>query len=275
MSLARANEEGVVTREMPRLREPFISIVTVSLNAAEFMEHNLQSVAVQTYPHWEHIVIDGGSTDGTVDIIKRYDSHLSYWHSRKDRGISDAFNLGLAQARGEWLLFLNSDDYLLDSSVLANMAEHLQARSDADVVYGRRFLMTREAKPRLFREGRGRPWKWAFFRRRPCIPHPSSFTNRKYFERVGGFDDSFHIAMDYELFLRSKQNLKSHYVPLAVTGMRVGGVCQDVIKTWLEGGRAQKKTRTMPMPLIWLNSGYQIGRHYLALLSFKIVKRKF
>jgi glycosyltransferase involved in cell wall biosynthesis len=269
------SEQGVVGQEKPRLREPFISVVTVSLNAAGFIGHNLQSVAAQTYPHREHIVIDGGSTDGTVDIIRRYSPHLSYWHSRKDRGISHALNLGLAQARGGWVLFLNSDDFLLDSSVLEIMAGHLQNRSDADVVYGRRSIMTRETEPRLLREGRGRPWKWKEFRWRQTIPHPAAFINRSFFNRVGGFDEVFRIAMDYDFFLRDRQNLKARYVPLPITGMRDGGCCrQNIIRTLLEAGRAQRKNQTSHIPLVWLNSFYQIGRYYLASLYFKIVKPK-
>ena len=253
-------------------KEPFISIVTVSLNAVAFIEHNLQSVAAQTYPHREHIVIDGGSTDGTVDIIRRYEPHLSYWHSREDRGISHAFNLGLAQTRGNWVLFLNADDFLLDPSKLDSMARQLRTHFDADVVYGQRLFMTREAKPRLVRQGRGRVWSWKEFRWRQTIPHPAAFTNQGYFERVGRFDESFHIAMDYELYLRNKENLRAHYISLPITGMREGGCCQQsIVKTWTEAGRAQQQHQTLPTFLARINFFWQIGRHYLFTSAHKIL----
>jgi glycosyltransferase involved in cell wall biosynthesis len=262
-----------VLRQAACLKEPFISVVTVSLNAKDFIEHNLQSVAAQTYPHREHIVIDGGSTDGTVDIIQRYHSHLSYWHSRKDRGISHAFNLGLAQTRGNWVLFLNADDFLLDPLRLETMAKYLQTHCGADVVYGQRYLMSRDRDPLLVRKARGRPWKWQEFRRRQTIPHPASFTSRSFFNRVEGFDEAFHIAMDYDLFLRERQNLKAQYIPLPITGMRDGGCCkQSIIKTWMEGRRAQENNRALSPSLSWLNFFWQIGRHYCLHSLLKLLR---
>ena len=86
--------------------QPLVSVITVCLNAATFIEQTIQSVIVQTYPGFEYIIIDGGSTDGTVDIIRKYESRLAYWHSKPDRGLGHAFNLGLVQAKGSWLLFL-------------------------------------------------------------------------------------------------------------------------------------------------------------------------
>ena len=90
-----------------------ISVITVCFNAAEYIEQTITSVMAQTYPHLEYIIIDGGSRDGTVEIIRKYESRLAYWHSQPDRGIAHAFNLGLAQARGEWIVCLNADDILL------------------------------------------------------------------------------------------------------------------------------------------------------------------
>ena len=92
-----------------------ISIITVCLNAMEYIEQTITSVMAQTYPNLEYIIIDGGSLDGTVDIIRKYESRLAYWHSQPDRGIAHAFNLGLAQAHGDWILYLNADDLLLDA----------------------------------------------------------------------------------------------------------------------------------------------------------------
>ncbi len=107
------------------MKLPQISIITISYNAVEFIEPTIRSVLTQSYPLIEYIIIDGGSTDGTTEIIQHYAASLAYWHSRPDRGIAQAFNLGLAQAQGDWILYLNADDLLLDSAVIEKMASHL------------------------------------------------------------------------------------------------------------------------------------------------------
>ena len=90
---------------------PLISIITVCLNGAEFIEQTIQSVLCQTYPHKEYIIIDGGSTDGTVEIIRKYQSRLAYWHSQADQGLAHAFNLGFEQSHGDWIVYLHADDF--------------------------------------------------------------------------------------------------------------------------------------------------------------------
>ena len=92
------------------MKPPHISVITVCLNGAEFIEQAIQSVLSQSYPLMEYIIIDGGSTDGTREIVHSYESRLDYWHSRPDRGVAHAFNCGLTQAQGDWILFLNADD---------------------------------------------------------------------------------------------------------------------------------------------------------------------
>lgn len=253
---------------------PLISVITACLNAAKFLEQTIQSVLSQRYPHIEYLVIDGGSTDGTVEIICKYESRLAYWHSQPDRGLAHAFNLGLAQARGEWLLFLHADDFFLAPQVVEMMAPHLASHPEADVVFGQTIIMSRQPEPaplplvKIY----GQPWRWPEFRWRDTIPHPSAFTQRRYFNRVGGFDETFRICLDYEHYLRGGKTLKARFFPVAVSGMREGGLSRvNIIHTFSEGRRAQQRTKALPPLLAWLNFFWQIGRCYLGKMAHKVL----
>lgn len=252
---------------------PLISIVTVCFNAEAFLEQTIESVLCQTYPQMEYIIIDGGSTDGTVKIIRRYESHLSYWHSKPDRGLAHAFNLGLEHATGEWILFLNSDDFFLNPTVVETMAPHLAKQTETDVVFGNCIFMTRErdAKPAPLRQIYGRPWSWKEFRLTDTIPHPAAFTNRAYFQRVGSFDESVNIVMDYELFLRGGPELKAYYVPVNVSGMREGGKSTSVYFAYKEACRVHIDTKTHNPLQALLNFYWQLNRHYLGRLAHKVL----
>lgn len=259
---------------MAAMNPPHISIITVCFNKAEFIEQTIQSVLSQSYPFIEYIIIDGGSTDGSVEIIRRYASRLAYWHSRPDRNVVHAFNLGLAQVHGDWILYLNADDFFLEAAVVEKMVPHLIIHKDADVVFGETIIMecSRDCKPAPMRQIHGHPWSWQEFRRRDTIPHPSSFTHRRYFERVGGFDESYSIATDYELFLRGGKELRTQYVPLAVTGMREGGCSRKkLVVTLLEARRAIYETKALPFWLSWVNFFYLLTRTYLGLLAHKVL----
>jgi glycosyltransferase len=211
-------------RDAQRAEErPLVSIITVCHNSADTIEQCIQSVAGQDFAGAEHVVIDGGSTDGTARIIESYGPRLSYWHSRPDRGIAHAFNLGIEQSRGDWLMFLNSDDYLHDRSALSTIAQGIRDRPDADVVYGRVAFVTRERDPKPAGAAYGEPYRWQRFIHMRSIPHPASATSRRFIERVGRFDERYRIAMDYELFLRGGPALGTHFIPKTITCMRLGG----------------------------------------------------
>lgn len=114
------------------MNNPLISVVTVSYNAVSTIEQTIISVLNQMYFNIEYIIIDGGSTDGTVDIIKRYDDKIAYWQSEPDRGIYDAMNKGILQAKGEWIYFIGASDLLLKNSFQTIFSEKI----DAEVIYG-------------------------------------------------------------------------------------------------------------------------------------------
>jgi glycosyltransferase involved in cell wall biosynthesis len=252
---------------------PLITIITACYNAAEFLEQTIESVLCQTYPLLEYIIIDGGSTDGTVEILRRYESRLSYWHSRPDRGLSHAFNLGLVQSKGEWILFLNADDFFLNPTVVETMAPHLIKHSQMDVIFGNCIFMTREhaPKPAPLRKIFGCPWSWKEFRLLDTIPHQAAFTNRMYLTRVGSFNESVKIVMDYELFLRGGPDLKAVYVPVNVSGMREGGKSSSSYQTYKEARRVHIETKALSIPRAFLNFYWQLNRHYLGRLAHKVL----
>lgn len=230
-------------------------MITVCLNAAEFIEQTIQSVLSQTYPHIEYIIIDGASTDGTVEIIRKYESRLAYWHSKADRGLSHAFNLGLIQARGDWIAYLNADDYFMESSAVEKMVPFLTRYNEADVVYGQIALIPRNGLPIgtypiIF----GGPWRWERFRFVCILPHQSAFTRRQYFERVGSFYEGIRIAVDYEHYLRGGPNLKAIFVPQIVSAVRLGGIGHEYLwRSLKEWQYAQILNQVAPIWLIRLN----------------------
>ena len=252
-----------------------ISIITVCFNAEKFIEQTIESILSQTYSHIEYVIIDGGSTDNTVNIIRKYESRLAFWQSQPDRGVSHAFNLGFAATTGQWLLFLNADDFFLGPTVVEQMVPHLIQHNEKDIVFGEVILVTRDEKPRSLALPKiyGSPWRWEIFRLVNTIPHQASFINRRYLERVGGFDENFRIAMDYEFFLRGGKKLRARQIPIALVGMRVGGLCSPVIHSLNEGRLAQQQTKALPHGLAWINFFLQVGRFYLCRIGRKILDR--
>ena len=128
-----------------------ISVVTVSYNAVATIEQTILSVVNQTYPHIEYIIIDGGSTDGTVDVIKKYADRIAYWVSEPDKGIYDAMNKGIKVATGEWINFMNCGDSFYSVSVLSDVFKDKSCKEN-DVIYGNTCIMERwcmyEERPR-------------------------------------------------------------------------------------------------------------------------------
>lgn len=226
-------------------------MITVSLNAEAYIEQCIQSVLSQALDDLEYIVIDGGSIDGTVEIIRKYEDNLVYWHSMPDRGLAHAFNLGIEHSRGQWLLFLNSDDFFVSSSVLLNISGVLQENHAADVVFGQIQLVNRGAEVRPLHPPSGANFKWNAYLLRDTIPHPAAFTSRGLFQRTGMFSEDFRIAVDYEHYLRAGSSLHAIYEPVLVSCMREGGLSKRnklaVLKEWRQ---AHIVNKTMPGPVL-------------------------
>jgi glycosyltransferase involved in cell wall biosynthesis len=179
---------------------PLVSIVTPSYNQASYLEETIQSVLGQDYPRLEYLVIDGASTDGSVDIMQRYASRLTYWVSEPDQGQSQAINKGLRRAAGSILAWLNSDDTYAPHAV-GQAVEALLANPDADLVYANCDYV--DSAGQCLQTVRA----WDFVPRRiltgiPLVIQPASFFRRRALERVGQLDETLHFLMDHEFFVR-------------------------------------------------------------------------
>ena len=205
-----------------------ISIVVSVLNGAGTLQKCLDSIANQTHVAKELIVIDGGSTDGTRELLQRNQSKLTYWVSEPDRGIYHAWNKGLAKARGEWICFLGADDYFWAPDTLERLAPVLaRAYPPARVVYGQ-VVFVNESGGAMQRIGEDWRALRERFRQIMCLPHTGLMHHRSLFEAHGEFDESFRIAGDYEMLLRELREGQAVFVPdMIVAAMTHGGVSSD------------------------------------------------
>ena len=202
--------------------DPSVSIVTAVRNGMPFVADTIASVLAQSYRKIEYIVVDGQSTDGTLEVIRRSESRLAKWLSEPDGGIANAFNKGLRLSTGDYLMFLNSDDWLADRDAITRLVEAARARDWPHVIYGDCDLYDRRDGRLLYRASI--PYSRGALLRGAALPHPGLLTSRAYFARYGEFDESFRIAMDLELFLRGVPRLGADHVPVLVTNIRSGGL---------------------------------------------------
>ena len=186
-------------------RNPLVSIVTPCFNAARFIERTIRSVLAQDYPRIEYIVMDAGSTDGTVDILQRYAGRLQFV-SEPDRGAADAINRGFALSHGEIFTYLNADDVLLPGAVSAAVRSF-----DADVVYGGGWWID-ESGARIAPYP-VRDFDADLLARECFICQPASFLRREAFEHAGRMDPSLHLTFDYELWMRLAKTCTFRRIP--------------------------------------------------------------
>ena len=205
MTVLNRKESAAVERhKLPDgTARPLVSIVTPCLNSEAFIEETILSVAGQTYPHVEHIVIDGGSTDRTVEIIQGHEASISSWVSEADDGQDDALRKGFALATGDILAWINADD-VYPPDAIESAVDALQ-RSGADFVYGNMATIDAEGRD----TGVWRRWPFMpFFSRQGVlyehfpISQPAAFWTRDIYERVGGIDPSYLHCMDADLKVR-------------------------------------------------------------------------
>lgn len=179
------------------MNKPKVSVVTINFNDAKGLEKTISSVVSQTYNDFEYIVIDGGSTDESVNVIEENQQKISYWVSEKDKGIYNAMNKGIVKATGEYILFLNSGDYLVNNRVLENVVNEL--RDNVDFVSGN--LEYYLSDNILFT--RVHPNKLTFtYLVSKTISHPSTFIRRVMFEKFGLYNEDLKIVSDWEFFFK-------------------------------------------------------------------------
>jgi glycosyltransferase involved in cell wall biosynthesis len=221
---------------------PLVSVVTPSYNQAGFLEQTIQSVLAQDYPHVEYLVVDGGSQDGSKEILQQYAGRLAWWTSEPDLGQTDAINKGFDRARGEVLAWINSDDTYLPHAVREAVA-FLQDHPEVGMVYGDadfideagqvvgRFDARQTSYQRLRRGG-------------VYIPQQASFFRASLWREVGPLDPSFYFAMDYDLWVRLARIAPLRHVPRLWANFRLHGEAKTIAedaRCWPEMLRVHRR----------------------------------
>jgi glycosyltransferase involved in cell wall biosynthesis len=199
-----------------------VSIITVSLNAAQSIADTLSSVASQSYTSIEHIVIDGGSRDGTQEVVKQF-PHVAKFISEKDDGLYFAMNKGLSFATGDVVVMLNADDEYINNEVISKVVQNFEDHN-SDVVYGD-LIYVHPTQKKIVRNWKAGSYSPSKFYQGWMVPHPTFFVKREFYERLGYFNTDLKYSADYELMLRFmfKQQIKTIYMPETLVVMKSGG----------------------------------------------------
>lgn len=200
------------------------SVITACFNSAQTIGDALSSVVVQSYPKVEQVIIDGGSHDGTMDVVSRLGGRVARIVSEPDNGIYDALNKGICRSNGDIVGFLHSDDFYADSEVLSRIAQAFEDPSVHAVYSDLQYVLKADTSRVL------RYWRAGEFSKRSLYrgwmpPHPTLYVRREWYDRIGGFDVNYRISADYDFILRlfMAHGFKSAYLPGVTVKMRVGG----------------------------------------------------
>ncbi len=211
-----------------RNNSPLISIIVAVYNGHKTFQQCIDSISQQSYQNKEVLVIDGGSIDGTKDLIIANRKNLSYFISEPDNGVYDAWNKGLVRSKGEWICFLGADDYFLDRNCLQYIAHKLaRLNQSINIAYGKIYVIDENCKKiRVL----GEPWDSIKnkFKYKMCIPHPGSMHRKSLFDKYGLFNPLFRVAGDYEFLLRFLIHEKAFFMGNRVlVAMRNNGLSND------------------------------------------------
>jgi glycosyltransferase involved in cell wall biosynthesis len=239
--------------EAPKLNEsnPKFTIIVVVYNSASTIQRCIDTVLRQDYKNRELVIIDGGSTDDTLDILKANDSAIDCWISEPDTGIYNAMNKGVDRATGDWIIFLGADDFLFSDGALSRVARLLAFReTNPRLVYGKVAVVDRDCNTVS---------EWGEKSHQILgLPHQATFHHKSFFEVHGRFDESFKIAGDHEMLLRELKENEAEFLPdVVVSGFSLGGVSTSLDcapRYWVEYARARKLNGLFPYPFCWLKS---------------------
>lgn len=208
-----------------------ITIITVCYNSATTIRDALASVAAQSYKRVEHVIVDGGSKDATVELIRRWQKHTVRLITEPDLGIYDAMNKGISMATGDVIGILNADDIYADDTVFSQLAE-VFSEPTIDACYSDLVYVDKCNLKKVIRYWRSRPFESGLFEKGWVPAHPTFFVRKKIYEQYGAFDLDYKLAADYDLMARflAKYKIRTIYVPRVLVKMRVGGATNMNIK---------------------------------------------
>lgn len=208
---------------MKNVEKPLISIITVVFNNVRTLEQTINSVINQSYRNIEYIIIDGGSTDGSVDLIKKYKSQISYWVSEPDKGIYYAMNKGLSVATGNLVSVLSSDDWY-ESTTVEKVVNYYELNTEVDIIHGLLRFIDSNDMPDLV------TGHYNSFLTKGMIEHPTCFITKSMYDKVGFYNVLYRSAGDYEWMLRAKKlEAKFLFIPELLTNFRRGGISGSYI----------------------------------------------
>ena len=240
--------------------KPLISVITVVFNGAETLRDTIESGAMQSYENDEYIVLDGGSTDGTVEILQQYNHQLAYWRSEKDGGIYDAMNKGIDLATGDYIGMLNADDLFADKDVLQNIVDKFQQTS-ADAVFSCLNIVAQQNVQKIIRKYRVAKLNSTLLRIGVMPAHPTFYCKKSCYQQAGFYKTDYKIAADFEMLARLclKQQISWAFLDKVTVTMRAGGVST----------RGLKASIKLNLEIIRACKEYDLYSNFLFLL-FKI-----
>ena len=239
---------------------PTVSLITVVFNGGAALKRTLESVFAQSYRPIDYVVIDGGSTDGTLDLIKSFENRIDRWISEPDRGISHAFNKGLAVSTGRYVGFINADDWL-EPDQIEKAVDALESRN-ADFIFGD--LTYHDADGRLLHVIKGDPLYWTkIHSRMPALNHPTMLARRTVFDGIGVFDERYHIAMDYDWALRAHlAGYFGRHAPGVIGHMTLEGTSDRRFVQGLAEVRSIALSHGQPVIKAWPLFGFRVVKGF-------------
>jgi len=189
---------------------PKITVVTPSFNQAAYLQETIESVLNQDYPNLEYIVLDGGSTDGSIDTLKKYEKCFAYWRTHPDDGQSAAIIEGFQKSTGDILCWLNSDDFLAPGA-LALVGEYFQEHPEAEFLVGEVCIVNDKGERRHYLSEPKWDTNWQVYVRN-CVPQPSTFWRRSLYMKIEGVNPTYQFGMDYDLWFQFLQHTKPHFI---------------------------------------------------------------
>ena len=229
-------------------KNPKISIITVAFNSVKTIQDTIESILLQDYKNIEYIIIDAGSSDGTVEIIKSFGDKITYFISESDNGIYDGMNKGIKAASGDLIGILNSDDFYPNNFILSNVAKTF-VNNQCDAVYGDLVYVRDYDKNKIVRYWQAGDYSALKIKNGWMLPHPTFFVKKSIYDRFGLYNTELKSAADYEMILKLlyKQNISVKYIPMILVNMRMGGASNSSlinrIKANKEDGLAWTKNQ--------------------------------
>ncbi len=244
---------------------PKVSIITAVFNGFPFLEKTIKSILSQSYSSIEYIIIDGNSSDGTLDIIKKYSSQLTYWVSEPDKGIYDAWNKGLAKAGGDWIAFVGAGDILHQQAIETYINELALSRKKVNYISSVVEVVDSQYRPR---QSIGSAWEWLKMKKFMNIAHVGSLHSKELFLQYGLFDISYKIAGDYAFFLKIGCRLNALFIEKTLAQMVDGGASTDQ-RVFAEVLKAKIINKIAPKYILYFQYYIQLIRYSVKSIVYK------